>query len=77
MGTIGGKTAVASNGEITGISDTIRQTSATEIELLRQQNQLLQGILQKEFGITKDEVFRSVRSSARDYEYRTGSPAFG
>ena len=76
LGTIGGRTAVASNGEITGISDTIRSTSADEIALLRQQNQLLQGILQKEFGITKGELFKSVRSSAREWEKMKGEPAF-
>lgn len=36
VGTIGGKTAVASNNEITGISDTIRETSATTAALLAQ-----------------------------------------
>lgn len=36
VGTIGGRTAVASNNEITGISDTIRETSATTAALLAQ-----------------------------------------
>ena len=36
VGTIGGRTAVASNDEITGISDTIRETSATTAALLAQ-----------------------------------------
>ena len=76
LGTVGGRTAVASNGEITGISDTIRQTSSEEIALLRQQNTLLQGILQKEFGITKNDLFKSVRSSALEYTKMTGNPAF-
>lgn len=76
LGTMNGKTTVASNGEITGISDTIRQTSSEEIQLLRQQNQLLQGILQKEFGISKNDLFRSVRSSASEYHKMTGNPAF-
>lgn len=76
LGTVGGRTAVASNGEITGISETIRATSREEITLLRQQNQILQGILQKEFGITKGELFKSVRSSAKEYERMTGNLAF-
>ena len=76
LGTVGGKTAVASNGEITGISDTIRQTSSEEIALLRQQNTLLQGILQKEFGISKDKLFKSVKTSASEYTKMTGNPAF-
>lgn len=76
VGSVNGKTAVTSNGEITGIADAIRSTSETEIGLLRQQNTLLQGILEKEFGISNDDLFRSVRSSARDFTNRTGSPAF-
>ena len=76
VGSLNGKTAVASNGEITGIADAIRSTSDTEIALLRQQNVLLQGILEKEFGVSKDDIFKSVRSSAREYTNRTGSPAF-
>lgn len=76
VGSINGKTGVVSNGEITGIADAIRSTSDTEIQLLRQQNALLQGILNKEFGITKDNVFRSVRESAREYSNMTGRPAF-
>ena len=76
LGTMNGRTTVASNGEITGISDTIRSTSAEEIQLLRQQNQLLQGILQKEFGITQGEIFRSVRTSAMEWKKMTGDPAF-
>ncbi len=75
LGTVGGRTAVASNGEITGISDTIRSTSSEEIALLRQQNQLLQAILQKE-GLTDGKLFRSVRNSAREWEKMTGNPAF-
>lgn len=76
VGSLNGKTAVASNGEITGIADAIRTTSGTEIELLRQQNVLLQGILEKEFGINKNDLFESVRTSAREYSGRTGKLAF-
>ena len=76
LGTVGGRTAVASNGEITGISDTIRSTSAQEIQLLRQQNQLLQGILQKEFGISKKELYKSVRSSDREFRNIHGQSGF-
>ena len=76
LGTMNGRTTVASNGEITGISDTIRSTSAEEIQLLRQQNQLLQGILQKEFGILKNDLYKSVRSSDNEYRKMTGHSAF-
>lgn len=76
LGTMNGRTTVASNSEITGISDTIRSTSSEEIQLLRQQNQLLQGILQKEFGISNGDIFRSVRTSAMEWKKMTGDPAF-
>lgn len=76
VGGINGKTGVASNMEITGIREAILQTSSEEVVLLRQQNQLLTGILQKEFGISSDALFRSVRDSASDFTTRTGRPAF-
>lgn len=58
MGTVGGKTAVAGGAEITGIKDVVFSTAQKEMELLRQQNQLLQAILQKEYGISKDDIGR-------------------
>jgi len=76
VGSMNGKTAVASNGEITGITSAILSTSNAEIEVLKQQNTLLQGILEKEFGISQDDLFKSVRTSAREYTNRTGNYAF-
>ena len=52
VGTINGRTAVASNQEITGISDAVYNTGETEAELLRQQNQLLRQLLQKSGSVT-------------------------
>lgn len=52
-GTVGGKSAVAGGAEITGIKDSIYDTSQREIALLRQQNQLLQGILNKDLSISQ------------------------
>jgi hypothetical protein len=75
-GTVGGRTAVAGGVEITGIRDAIYSTSMQEMQLIREQNALLRGILDKEFGISPDAVFRSVKSSASDYTRRTGKPAF-
>lgn len=78
IGTIGNSntTAVASNGEITGISDTIRATSSAEMQLLRQQNELLMQIVAKPMGITESELFNSVRKSANNYTQMTGNLAF-
>ena len=47
VGTINGRTAVANNNEITGISNAVYETSNSQITLLREQNSLLRGILEK------------------------------
>ncbi len=76
LGTVGGKTAVAGGAEITGIADAIYSTSSEEMALLRQQNQLLQGILEKEFGISTSDIGKAARSYGRDFYNRTGNNAF-
>lgn len=76
LGTVGGKSAVVGGVEITGISDTIREKSNEEIALLRQQNGLLQAILEKEFGITQNDIGKAAQSWARDYSKRTGREAY-
>jgi hypothetical protein len=52
VGSINGRTAVASNQEITGISDAVRDTGETEAELLREQNRLLRQLLSKSNSVT-------------------------
>ena len=76
VGNIGGRTGVVSNDEITGIAQAIYQTSSEEMVMLRQQNQLLQGILEKEFGISESDIGRSARNYGIDYYNRTGNQAF-
>ena len=76
LGTVGGKTAVAGGAEITGIKDAIYKTATEEVTLLRQQNQLLQGILQKEFGVSKSDIGKAARDYGRDYYNRTGDNAY-
>ena len=46
------------------------------MEYLREQNKLLQGILAKEFGISKNDIGKASRSYARDYYNRTGKEAY-
>ena len=76
MGTVGGKSAVAGGVEITGIKDAIYSTSTQEVQLMREQNNLLRALLEKETGISEDAIFRSVKKSASDYTKRTGRSAF-
>lgn len=76
LGQVNGRTAVAGGEEITGIADAVYSTSDAQTALLRQQNELLLAILNKETGISKDDLFRSVRSSANDFFSRTGRQPF-
>lgn len=76
MGTVGGKPAVAGSQEITGIKDAINSTSAQEVSLLRQQNQLLQAILQKKFGITTNDIGKAARDYGREHYNRTGDNVY-
>lgn len=76
LGTVGGKTAVAGGEEITGIREAVYSTSEQEIELLREQNRLLQGILNKEFGISQNDIGKAARNYSREYFNRTGNPAY-
>lgn len=66
LGTVGGKTAVAGGEEITRIRDAIISTAQQEITLLKQNNQLLQGILEKEFGITSDQIGIAARQYGQE-----------
>lgn len=77
LGTVGGKTAVAGGSEITGIRDAVSSASAQEVALMRQQNQLLQAILEKETGISVSTIGKAARSYAQDYYRRTGKSAYG
>lgn len=71
-----GRTAVANNEQIVdGIANGVRDANAEQNALLREQNQLLRAILEKE-GITDDAIFRSVQSSAESYYKMTGNRAF-
>ncbi len=76
LGTVGGKTAVAGGAEITGIRDAVYSTSQQEIELLRQQNQLLQAILEKEYGISEREIGKAARNYALEYYHTKGENAY-
>lgn len=76
VGTMNGRTAVAPHGEITGIRDEIRATSNEEMVLLRQQNALLQAILEKEHGITKDDIGKAARDWGYGEYRRSGNQVF-
>lgn len=52
LGTIGGRTAVAGGNEITGIREAVFQTGSEEVRLLREQNELLRMILDKDMRVS-------------------------
>lgn len=71
-----GRTAVANNEQITeGIAIAVQNANSEQNTLLREQNQLLRAILEKE-GITAGDIFRSVQNSADSYYKMTGTKAF-
>lgn len=76
VGTMGGRTAVTSGTEITGIADAVYSTGQTEANLLKTAVGLLEVIAEKEYGISSDTLFKSVQKSARTYTQRTGRTAF-
>lgn len=76
VGTMRGKTAVASGMEITGIKDAILQSSDRDAKLMERNNQLLSLLLEKEFDLSDSYVGKKAQSFARDYFNRTGNEAY-
>lgn len=73
MGTINGRTGVASGREITGISDAVYATGNEEAALLRQTNVLLQALLAKDpFGTPNSNAGRWISQSTQAYKAVTG-----
>lgn len=50
--------------------------NAQELALLQEQNDLLRQLLNKEFGISDDAIFKSVKRSNSQYRKQTGTSAF-
>ena len=76
----GNKSAVMNNNQIVesvsgGVEIAVRNANAEQIALLRQQNELLYEILQKETGISSNDIFNSVRKSNNDYKAINGHSA--
>lgn len=72
LGTVGGRTAVASGEEITGIKEAVYESGDTQAQLLSTAVSLLQIIAEKDFGASADYIFNSYNNSAREYTNRTG-----
>lgn len=77
VGKIGNQNAVANSQQITqGIAIAVANANREGNALLRQQNELLLGILQKETGINYKDVGKASQKYAREYANRTGKPAY-
>ena len=76
VGTIGGRTAVANNDQIVdGISKGVRDANERQNSLLREQNQLLRAILQKDNSVrlgASSALGREVRKSLNMYDSMVG-----
>lgn len=79
-----GQSVVANNMQITeGIASAVHRGNQQmiaylqqEVNELRQQNEYLQTIASKEFGITETQIGKASQKFARDYSNRTGRPAY-
>lgn len=77
VGKIGNSNAVANNQQIAqGIAIAVANANKEGNALLRQQNELLMGILQKETGISYKDIGKASQVFAREYSNRTGKPAY-
>ena len=77
VGKIGNSNAVANNNQITqGIAIAVSNANREGNALLRQQNELLMGILQKETGISYKEVGKAARKYNAEEFRRTGRMQF-
>lgn len=61
---------------VTGYSNSYFQNNAETNALLREQNEILKGILEKEFGITKEQIGKAAREYSYDFMGRTGHSAY-
>lgn len=76
VGTVGGKPAVASGKEITGISDAVYSTGQTTAELLNTAVGLLNIIAQKEFGVTNEQISSAAIGGIKEYANRNKKMPF-
>lgn len=69
LGTVGGKPAVASGTEITGISNAVYSTSEEELRELREMNSLLRQLLEKDTSVNigDREIYKASIRGSKSY----------
>ena len=65
VGSVGGRTGVVSNDEITGIADAVYNTGNTEAELLAQLLQIGQAMLNKDPIVLSDKDIARMNNSGQ------------
>ena len=74
VGTINGRTGVASGQEITGIAEAVYSTSQSEMQAMQEQNNLLRALLGKELTISPSAALGRINAqSAAMYARVTGA----
>lgn len=77
VGHINGRTEVLNESQLASVMySAVSNAMSSQNAYLKQQNQLLSGILAKEFSVSSRDVFSAVQGEARSYTRRTGNTAF-
>ena len=70
------KFSVNANTDVDKIVKAVQNSSEEELQLLREQNNLLMGILEKQFSISGSSVFSAVRAENNNFIRKHGRSAF-
>lgn len=77
VGHVNGRTEVLNQSQMAStMYSAVVSANSEQNALLRQQNELLMGILEKDAGISYKEVFKATQKGASEYKAMTGNPAF-
>lgn len=77
VGHINGRTEVLNQSQIAKVmASSMSTANAEQNAILKQQNELLLQILQKETGISYKDVFKATQQGAKEYKTINGVPAF-
>lgn len=77
VGHVNGRTEVLNQSQMAStMYSAVINANSEQNMLLRQQNQLLMQILEKDNGISYKDVFKATQKGANEYKAMTGNPAF-
>ena len=77
VGHVNGRTEVLNQSQMAStMYSAVINANSEQNMLLRQQNQLLMQILEKDNGISYKDVFKATQKGANEYKAMTGNPPF-